>query len=330
MDLLPTMVAATVGAALEAGSGAAAGCGADRGVVCDWVLEWTGNETLARTVDWTVGVPVAVVAIVVAALVVNRLARRLVRRATSSIAVAARRDATALVASARARERAAERASALESILKSALSVLVFGIAVVMVLDRIGFDVVALLAGAGILGLAISFGAQSLVTDMIAGIAILIEDQYGIGDEVDVGEASGVVERVSLRSTVVRDFDGALWYVPNGEIRRVANRSQLWSRVVLDLRVPYDADLDRAREVVGGVAAGLHAEAEPGTFRQEPDPAVVQELAPDAVVVRQILWVRRAAVVAIERELRTRAKEALQREGISIAPPRQVVVLARG
>jgi small-conductance mechanosensitive channel len=331
VDVSPFLAAAQLGAQASGdGAATAESCG-DRGVVCDWVYEWSGNVTLARTVDWIVSVPVTVAAIVIAALVLNRLARRAVRRLTATMAVAAGKEATALVASTRARERAAERARALESILSSTVTVAIFAVATVMVLERVGFDVVALLAGAGILGLAVSFGAQSFVRDMIAGIAILVEDQYGIGDDVDVGEAVGVVERVSLRSTVVRDVDGTLWYVPNGEIRRVANRSQLWSRIVLDLRVPYEADLDRARAVIGDAAHGLFEDtAFANAFRERPGAAVVQELAPDAVVVRQILWVRRAAIVEVERELRTRAKRALHDEGIGIAPPRQVVVLQGG
>jgi small conductance mechanosensitive channel len=301
-----------------------------RGAVCDWVYEATGNETLARSVDWVVGVPLAILLIAVGALILNRIGRRLVQRTTQSIVGAAGKDVSGRLTSTRSRERAAERAKALESILKSTVSFVVFAIAFAMILAKLGFDIVALVAGAGILGLALSFGAQSLVKDLLAGIAILVEDQYGIGDEVDVGYGPGAVERVTLRSTVVRDHDGKLWYVPNGQIERVVNFSQLWSRIVLDLRVPYEADLDRARAVIGEVAAELHGDARFAShFREAPDDPVVHELAPDAVVIRQILWVRRPSVTEVERELRTRAKTAVQREGIGIALPRQVVQLAR-
>lgn len=303
------------------------GCGA-RGAVCDWVYEATGNDTIARSVDWVVGVPLAIVLILLLALLVNRIARRLVHRTTQSMADSAKKDTSGRLTSARSRERSAERAKALEAILKSAVTFVIFAVAFVMILSKLGFDVVALVAGAGVLGLALSIGAQSLVRDLLAGIAILIEDQYGIGDEVDLGYGPGTVEHVSLRSTVVRDYDGTLWYVPNGEIVRVANLSQLWSRIVLDLRVPYEANLDRARAVIGEVAAALHADQRfAADFRQPPDQPVVQELAPDAVVIRQILWVRRPAVVPLERELRTQAKAALQREGIGIAAAQQVVML---
>ena len=104
-----------------------------------------------------------------------------------------------------------------------------------------------LIAGAGITGVALGFGAQSLVRDFLSGMFMLIEDQYGVGDVIDTGVATGTVEGVSLRTTRLRDVDGVVWHVPNGEIRRVGNKSQQWSRAVVDVPVAYDADVDRAR-----------------------------------------------------------------------------------
>ena len=117
-------------------------------------------------------------------------------------------------------------------------------------LGELGINLAPLIAGAGIAGIAIGFGAQNLVKDCVSGLFMLIEDQYGIGDVVDLGVATGAVERITLRTTVLRGQDGTVWHVPNGEIRRVGNRSKLWSVAVLDVVVAYDADLEATREVV--------------------------------------------------------------------------------
>ena len=121
----------------------------------------------------------------------------------------------------------------------------------------VGINLAPLLAGAGVAGVALGFGAQSLVRDCISGLFMLIEDQYGIGDQVDLGAASGTVERVSLRTTVLRGADGTVWHVPNGEVRRVGNQSKLWSMAVVDVDIPVDTDLKTAREHLldGGVQA---------------------------------------------------------------------------
>src|SRR5262249_29170644 len=133
-------------------------------------------------------------------------------------------------------------------------SVVIWVVAILLALGQLGFNLAPLIAGAGIAGVAIGFGAQNLVKDCITGLFMLIEDQYGIGDVVDLGVASGTVEGVSLRTTVLRSQDGTVWHVPNGEVRRVGNRTKLWSVAVLDIVVAYDADLDRTRDVVLGVA----------------------------------------------------------------------------
>ena len=146
------------------------------------------------------------------------------------------------------------------------------GLAVLLVLGELGVDLAPLIAGAGIAGIALGFGAQNLVKDCITGLFMLIEDQYGIGDVVDLGVATGSVERITLRTTVLRGQDGTVWHVPNGEIRRVGNRSKLWSVAVLDVVVAYDADLAATREVVHDVAErGLRRRAtSPATCSRRP------------------------------------------------------------
>src|SRR5690606_33403608 len=123
-------------------------------------------------------------------------------------------------------ERRRQRAETMGSVLRGAITVTVFTVATLLALSELDLDLAPLLAGAGIVGVALGFGAQSLVRDLLAGLFMLLEDQYGVGDSVDLGEASGVVEAVGLRVTTVRDLRGVVWYIPNGEIRRVGNRSQ--------------------------------------------------------------------------------------------------------
>ena len=120
---------------------------------------------------------------------------------------------------------------------------MVWSVALFAVFGVLDINLGPLIAGAGIVGIAIGFGAQSFVKDVVTGIFMLAEDQYGVGDIVDLGEAKGTVEKVSIRSTRLRDVFGVVWYVPNGEIRRVANKSQEWARALLDVSVSYDADI---------------------------------------------------------------------------------------
>ena len=207
-------------------------CGSEPGFVCEWVWDASGNERLAEIVGWSVELPLKVGVILIAALVVNRLLRGTIDSVVNRLVESRSKDETstesdALVARvgrrARARltriheraERSRQRAKTLGGLLRTATTVVVYVLAVLLALGEIGFDLGPLIAGAGIVGFAIGFGAQSMVADFIAGIFILVEDQYAEGDFVDLGDASGTVERVSLRTTVLRDINGAVWVVPN-------------------------------------------------------------------------------------------------------------------
>ena len=173
-----------------------------------------------------------------------------------------------------------------------------------------------LIAGAGIVGFAVGFGAQSAVSDFIAGIFILVEDQYAEGDFVDLGEASGTVERVSLRTTVLRDVHGAVWVVPNGEIRRVCNSSQIWARSVLDVDVAYDTDIDLAASVIKEVADELWKEnLESATIIEEPEIWGVQNFGADSISIR----------LAVKTEAGARLKKAFDENGIEIPFPQRTV-----
>ena len=236
-------------------------CYEQSGNLCRWVYDRTdGNATAANFADWFIERPLQIVIVIVIAWVLARLSRRWVRRFVTRIVAPDRTSAERLeqlgidlpksLAAPEPDPRRVNRADSISIVLTSTTIVAIWVIAALTVFGIVGIELGPLLAGAGIAGVALGFGAQSLVKDCIAGLFMLIEDQYGIGDVVDLGEAVGVVEEVSLRTTVVRSVDGTVWHVPNGVVQRVGNRSQLWSVAVIDVDVAYDTDLERARTLL--------------------------------------------------------------------------------
>jgi small conductance mechanosensitive channel len=218
--------------------------------------------------------------------------------------------------------RRSQRAAAIGSVLRSFSSFAVLGIAVVMVLGELGVNLAPILASAGVIGVALGFGAQNLVKDFIAGIGIILEDQYGVGDVVDLGEASGTVEAVGLRITRLRDVNGVVWYARNGEILRVGNKSQGYAQVVIDMPVAHDTDLDRCRTVLQEVADEMYAEEEwAGVLLAEPESLGVEMITAEGVVMRLQVRTTNAEQWRVGRELRLRLKERLAVEGIRTPVP---------
>jgi small conductance mechanosensitive channel len=209
-------------------------------------------------------------------------------------------------------------------VLRSVVSFTIWTIAAFMVLGEVGINLGPLLAGAGILGVAIGFGSQSLVKDFLAGIFILVEDQFGVGDTVDLGEAVGVVEFVSLRTTRLRSVDGTVWHVPNGEIQRVGNKSQHWSRALLDIQVAYTTDLTLARSVIQETADQVWRE-EPETILEEPELWGVENLGAHGIEIRLVVKTQPSKQWEISRLIRERIKEAFDERGIEIPFPQQTV-----
>src|SRR3954468_10841259 len=208
---------------------------------------------------------IAVLAVLVR-MMVNRGIRRLVdRTATGAVPSVLRpwrrrgRPADAVGGETIAGRRA-QRAAAIGSVLRSFASFVILGIAVVLILGELGVNLAPIIASAGVIGVALGFGAQNLVKDFIAGIGIILEDQYGVGDVVDLGEASGTVEAVGLRITRLRDVNGVVWYARNGEILRVGNKSQGFAQVVIDMPVAHGTDLERCRTVMQQVADEMYLE----------------------------------------------------------------------
>jgi len=290
------------------------------------------EKTLTDLTDWLLGPPLKIVLILLAAAVLNRLARRAVKRSLTRLHSGAvrermgamrRRTPAALLETGETSVRAEQRIDALSSVLRSVVSFVIWLVAVLMCLGEVGIDLAPLLAGAGVLGVAIGFGSQSLVRDFLSGMFILIEDQFGVGDIVDLGEASGTVEAVSLRTTRLRAVDGTVWHMPNGEITRVGNMSQHWSRALLDVEVAYDTDLEHARGVIKRVADELSQEDT--SVLDDPEMWGVEQLGAHGVVLRLVVKTTPSAQWKVSRELRQRIKAAFDEEGIEIPFPQQTV-----
>jgi moderate conductance mechanosensitive channel len=218
--------------------------------------------------------------------------------------------------------RRVQRAETMGSLLKSVTSILIFTVTAITAIAEVGYPVGPLIASAGVAGVALGFGAQSLVKDFLSGIFMIFEDQYGVGDVVDLGEATGTVESVGLRVTRLRDVAGTVWYVRNGEILRVGNQSQNWARTVLDIPVALDQDLTRVQEVLRDVAHDLWDDDDyRHVIIEEPSVWGIQDLTPNWVVVRVTLKTAPLEQWAVAREMRQRVKIRFDHEGIALAHP---------
>ena len=326
-------------------AGLTAACGDSPGIVCRLVFDATGKETLARVVEWIVAKPLKVLLVLAVAWLLVALLRRGIRRLVESLVAqreeqaARRREEIAeappghrVPAATRSRrlaeqaERGRQRAQALGTVLRSLVSVVIWSLAALIVLGEFGVNLGPLIAGAGIAGIALGFGAQSLVRDFLSGVFMLAEDQYGVGDVVDLGDATGTVEEIRLRTTRLRDGEGTVWFVPNGEIRRVANKSQRWARAVLDFEVAYETDLDLAGRVIKDAADAIWQEQQAAaTVLEEPEVLGIEALAGGAVILRVALKVDPGEQWAVARLARRRIKDALDAAGIEGPLPQQVV-----
>ncbi len=229
-------------------------CAADPGSLCGQIYRLTDSDFLARSADTIFAAGSQILLVLILALIarwfLHRLITRIVAGATSNpVSKLMNRGAAAAAA-----DRSGQRARTLGSVLRSLCSAVVGIIATIMVLGEFGVDLAPILASAGIVGIAIGFGAQNLVKDFLSGMFMLLEDQYGVGDIVDVGQASGTVESVGLRITTLRDVNGTLWYVRNGEILRVGNKSQGFAVAVVDVPVAHGTDVAETSEIATRVA----------------------------------------------------------------------------
>jgi small conductance mechanosensitive channel len=308
-------------------------CGNDPGLFCREVLNRTESRTLAEIADFVIGKSLTILAILIGAVVVNRVIGRTVKRTLQSLHSGAvreglgavrRRTPGALLETEVTSLRAEQRITALTSVLRSLVSFAIFAVAGLLILGEAGANLAPLLAGAGVLGIALGFGSQTLVKDFLSGLFILVEDQFGVGDIVDLdGQTAGTVEAVSLRTTRLRAVDGTVWHVPNGDIQRVGNKSQHWSRALLDIDISYDTDIDHAKAVIQRVANELWHERE--DILEEPQVWGVESLGPHSVIIRLVVKTRPSDQYPVSRELRQRLKQAFDADGIEIPFQQQTV-----
>ncbi|TQM80638.1 small conductance mechanosensitive channel [Saccharothrix saharensis] len=219
-------------------------------------------------------------------------------------------------------ERREQRAKTIGSVLKSFVTIIVFGVAFIQILTELGMNPAPILTSAGILGVAIGFGAQNLVKDFLSGMFMMLEDQYGVGDVVDLGPATGTVESVALRITTIRDTNGTVWYVRNGEIMRVGNSSQGFAVAVVDLPLAYGANLASATEVLTeAVTAATGEEPLAKDVIDKPQVLGVEKVTPEGITMRVTVKVRPGRQWAVQRALRAKLMPALDESGISIKSP---------
>jgi small conductance mechanosensitive channel len=299
------------------------------GAICRWVYEATGSQTAADITLWVVEKPLKIALILGLAWLVIRLGKRtihaLVVTLPRRVPLQGRDDAAEPL-------REEQRNTSIERLLVSLLRFLVWFIAVVMVLDVLGIDVTPLILSAGILGLAISLGSQTMVKDLIGGISIIVDRRLAVGDFVDLADSagrvgtSGVVEAVGLSSTTLRNADGEIWHVPNGDIRWIGNLSERWARIAIDVRIAYDADLRAAKLAFAAALAEIVAnDRYRDAVLEPPAEPFVRELANDAAVLRATLRVDRSSLDSLKAAALERIAEALPEAGLGPALPGQIV-----
>ena len=292
---------------------------------CTQVYNLTKNDWLAAAADWLVAKPVKIVIILLVAFVIRLLARKAIDRLTTGDGKTPRllrplKERAPQALGSLMTERRAQRAKTIGSVLKSIVTFLVYGLAFVLILGELGINLAPIIASAGIVGVALGFGAQNLVKDFLSGIFMLLEDQYGMGDVVDLGEATGTIEGVGLRVTTLRDVNGTVWYVRNGEILRVGNSSQGFAVAVVDLPVGYSADATQVTEILRKVSADLQADEEyAADVIEAPEVLGVEKVTPEGMTLRVTVKVRPGRQWAVQRALRLRAMAAL--EEADIQPP---------
>lgn len=282
------------------------------------------TESAIVTMDVALRTGLRILLIITIALVVRAILHRAIRKLTQrtidgkSPVMGGRAKKVLQAATGIVSERRRQRAETMRSVLSSVVSILLFAIAMMLVLGELGINLAPILASAGIVGVALGFGAQNLVKDYLNGICMILEDQYGVGDSVDLGEAIGTIEAVGLRTTRLRDAEGVVWYVRNGEIIRVANSSQGVATVLLDLPVAHGTDLERARSVMKEQLDQMYENesAEHG-FAEAPQVQGVQAVSATGITLRAVLTVAPGARFSAAREARGRIAAAFQRNGIS-------------
>ncbi|HKR49301.1 MAG TPA: mechanosensitive ion channel family protein, partial [Pseudonocardiaceae bacterium] len=298
-------------------------CAQDAGSWCSRIFHLTHNDMLARYADAVMGTGLRILLIVALAVIIRLMTHRAINRLTRVTAGGGgqplgllrplqERTPPSWLSTGPLRERRSQRARTIGSVLRSGTTLVVYGVAATLVLGELGINLGPIIASAGILGIALGFGAQNLVKDFLSGMFMMVEDQYGVGDVVDLGEATGTVEAVGLRVTTLRDAKGTVWYVRNGEVMRVGNSSQDYSVAVVDLPVGHHADIPATTELAGRTAAELTAEgsALAADVLEPPEVLGVESISSDGVTLRITTKVRAGRQWAVQRALLAGIKSA--------------------
>jgi small conductance mechanosensitive channel len=316
-------------------------CGDNPGWACESIYDWTDSERVASVTDWVIAKPLTIFAVVLVAAIVGRIVRRIISRSMrrlmvpaggGSSGVVSRRTSSVLLSSGDSTLRTDARVETLTAVFRSMATALVWFVAIIWILETVGVSLGPLLATAGVLGVALGFGTQTMVRDFIAGFFLVVEDQFGVGDVIDLGGgAKGTVERVTLRATHLRDVEGNVWHVANGQITKVANKSQEWARALIDVVLPYNTDIDMVSGVMQEVSDALAADPKWSTeILERPEIWGIQEFTTAGVEVRLVIKTLPASQFGVLRELRARLKAEFDSAGIAFAyasGPTEVVLI---
>lgn len=312
----------------DPGQVAACGPKSQQAWLCTSVFRLTGNQDAAELAD-TLAKPLRIVFTILLGWLIVHIVRRLVVRAAHHVAETGTRDrlwfGSSVPPPTEAQRRGrVQRIATLGSVLGNVASLAIWTVVVLMVIGELGIDLAPLLAGAGVITVVIGFGAQTVVRDYLAGLFMVLEDQYSVGDVIDIDGVSGTVEMISLRVTRVRDVEGVVWWVPNGVVTKLGNKSQQWSRALLDIAVAPDTDIDRAVEVIKHTADGMwHEEAWKHAILDEPEVWGVEDIQVGSIIVRLVVKTVPLEQWAVARELRARLKLAFEEAGIDMPVPQQ-------
>lgn len=281
-------------------------------------VNWGEVLNVTAAVDWLLTSGLRMVFIVAGAILVSWLASFITRRVEKAFDD---NDPSTM----NEREK---QAATLGKVIRNIIRILVWGVALMMLLKELGVDIGPLLAGVGIIGLAVGFGAQSLVKDFLTGMFVLIENQYNVGDVVQLAGASGLVEKITLRATTMRDYEGNVHIIPNGVIDVVTNKTRQWSRFVLDIGVAYKESVDDVMIVLKEIGDEMAADPKFSSMITAPLEVLgVQDFADSAVVIRVMFTTQPVKQWTVGREFRRRVKNAFDAKGIEIPFPHATIYL---
>lgn len=318
----------------QAGARAPSVCGDPPSLICQRVYEWSGSSVLAGLAAWFVERGLIVLIILVVGWLVARFVRRAIEHFREKLDRPSLRDVgrDPLVSQEAEELRAKARADTLATVFRSVAQIVIWTFTALLALGQLGINLGPLIAGAGIVGVALAFGSQEMVRDFLSGLFMMMEDTYSVGDDIDFGKGRGTVERVSLRSTSIRTRQGVVWTIPNGKIAHLANFSQLWARAQVDIEVSYNCDLRHAMEVIRQAGQDMWEDPEWGDDELAELPQVkgVQSLGESGIFIRVRAKTRPSVQWRTERELRLRIKEALDTAGIEMPFPHRTLIVQRG